>query len=1281
MFLNSVFYPTCSQKKDDNSYWHCKEVEMNCKVPIRTYGRKKCEERIIPMQKIHISTATINNSSIKKELSNNDSIFYDPFETTFDRLVKNTKTQTQSLKTYNATAKHNNTDSSSNSSSSISEEQVHYKCFLYNDIKLPDDDIKPVSKQKVQCNKSKMQTKTKIILRRDVSESQKNKKSEQVKKNKSYKKYKLRKARNNKKTTSSNTNIDSINLDSHMDISEKKDCHNKYNKGPNKKANNKYAFRKNNKNSNILNSSSNKSLKIVPCSVTLDKLNILEQKNNNDENNFTKGMHKNILKTDKSLKHTEITKTNIDNTEHDNKNVKHCFVKMEQLEISSDTKRWSSNKTCGNVISSTPIGRPVKILSHVIAVSPIPITYSEKLNESVTNIDSIPTSVNSKNNLVSLEFQQINEDSCGIKSGTSKKSLIKEKIELLPTCVTNTSKFRNYNLDQSEKIKMENTNSLAILNCTSNNTPKHGEHLSQVTCEKLLDSVKNILTTEIIKSITLDVSPELIQEHRMLDVVKKKHLNFSIDVNRSLSLFSDTNGSTQTSSCKPAINITKVTASDVILDDINKELSNKMYSDYIKLNKNSLLNVEDSKVETKFDDVKEDLYEMFIPAKLMISSASSGDVEFRVETEGTDLENKNTCPMKETESLLDKNHTLSSNKSHINNDDSRCNAMEPYVVLNRLEDPIRITKKRKRYRKWELDMDDISEDGSNSMQLKENQISLKRTSEIKKSKLSKRTLESTENIETYIHTIPVKIQKPIYLKPGKSWARSLSILNNIQNESNLDRLSVGKGKKWKDIVLDVLNMQNQGAIHSCMRKTRSDKELQVINETINTDEHELSNNKGRTSDSTSLGRLSRRISVRVVPINKTIKLIEDAPFLEVYGIVPINSQRITLSNPRKSSVCNIQNDDVDGEIGEEHTISTAKEVILTKCSQKDYISFSTYFSDSYLEYCRKIGEGVYGEVFLHEYEDKKTVIKIIPIEGDVHVNGEPQKKFHEILSEIIIAMELHNLRFNTKYNTDGFVNVKNIKCLKGEYPKKLVKLWNIYDEEKRSENDCPSMFNDDQLYIVLELGHGGQDLEAFVFPTAEEAYILFIQAALALAVAEKAIEFEHRDLHWGNVLISPTTESHIHYKLGEKEVKLISKGVKVSIIDFTLSRITYQECSIFNDLASDPSLFTAQGEYQFEIYRLMRDKIKNNWQTFEPYTNILWLHYTLDKMITAVRYRRRNLKIHKHGITKLKELKNTILTYSSAFDFVLNCDQVVSLLCNDSESDLASALREEMVIV
>lgn len=85
------------------------------------------------------------------------------------------------------------------------------------------------------------------------------------------------------------------------------------------------------------------------------------------------------------------------------------------------------------------------------------------------------------------------------------------------------------------------------------------------------------------------------------------------------------------------------------------------------------------------------------------------------------------------------------------------------------------------------------------------------------------------------------------------------------------------------------------------------------------------------------------------------------------------------------------------------------------------------------------------------------------------------------------------MRFGEKNNTAGFVEVKSIKCIIGSYPAKLIELWKAYDDEKKSENDCPSMFDENQLYISLELGHGGQDLEAFVFQNASESYAVFLQ--------------------------------------------------------------------------------------------------------------------------------------------------------------------------------------------
>jgi serine/threonine-protein kinase haspin len=123
------------------------------------------------------------------------------------------------------------------------------------------------------------------------------------------------------------------------------------------------------------------------------------------------------------------------------------------------------------------------------------------------------------------------------------------------------------------------------------------------------------------------------------------------------------------------------------------------------------------------------------------------------------------------------------------------------------------------------------------------------------------------------------------------------------------------------------------------------------------------------------------------------------------------------------------------------------------------------------------------------------VLKIIPIEGDQLINGEHQKKFSEILSEIVIAMELSGLRNGKEHSTDGFVNVKRVTCVQGAYPQHLIDLWELYRDNYGTDNDHPEVFSDDQLYIVFELCNAGRDLEAFTFDNAEQSYSAFLQVS------------------------------------------------------------------------------------------------------------------------------------------------------------------------------------------
>lgn len=139
--------------------------------------------------------------------------------------------------------------------------------------------------------------------------------------------------------------------------------------------------------------------------------------------------------------------------------------------------------------------------------------------------------------------------------------------------------------------------------------------------------------------------------------------------------------------------------------------------------------------------------------------------------------------------------------------------------------------------------------------------------------------------------------------------------------------------------------------------------------------------------------------------------------------------------------------------------------------------------------CQKIGEGVFGEVYLND----SHVLKIIPIEGDVAINGAQQKRFDEILQEVIISQELSALRYGEKNRTIGFVEVLNVRLVEGRYPSFLLDLWDDYDTRLESENDRPDVFDDDQLYVIFELTNCGNDLEAYLFKNAEQAFSAFTQ--------------------------------------------------------------------------------------------------------------------------------------------------------------------------------------------
>jgi serine/threonine-protein kinase haspin len=125
----------------------------------------------------------------------------------------------------------------------------------------------------------------------------------------------------------------------------------------------------------------------------------------------------------------------------------------------------------------------------------------------------------------------------------------------------------------------------------------------------------------------------------------------------------------------------------------------------------------------------------------------------------------------------------------------------------------------------------------------------------------------------------------------------------------------------------------------------------------------------------------------------------------------------------------------------------------------------------------KIGEGTFGEAF----KAGNLVLKIVPMEGTLLVNGEAQKRAEEILAEVAITLTLSGLRQSTsdenttrnslvpatKANaTSGFVETHGVGICRGRYASALCKEWHRWNTLNKSENDSVDVFEDDQLFVV-----------------------------------------------------------------------------------------------------------------------------------------------------------------------------------------------------------------------
>lgn len=287
----------------------------------------------------------------------------------------------------------------------------------------------------------------------------------------------------------------------------------------------------------------------------------------------------------------------------------------------------------------------------------------------------------------------------------------------------------------------------------------------------------------------------------------------------------------------------------------------------------------------------------------------------------------------------------------------------------------------------------------------------------------------------------------------------------------------------------------------------------------------------------------------------------------------------------------------------------------------------------------KIAEGSFGEIYRL---DANTILKVVKLEDD---------QLDQVLPEIIVSFTLNELQ--TKFHFNNFIRLRRCALVRDQYSSTLLNAWTDYNENvKRSENECPSNYDANSLYILLFLEDGGVDLESSTHLEPRVAISIFKQVVLALAIAERTLQFEHRDLHLGNILIKRTDERTLTYRLNDKRYRVETNGVRISIIDYSLTRFTKNGITIYQNLSECPHIFEGKGDIQYECYRKMK-KLTNEWSAFCPATNVVWLDYLTQKLDGLCVARPTRLTIEeKKLVGELRRCRVRLKKYDSCFQAV-----------------------------
>ncbi|KAL3094370.1 hypothetical protein niasHS_004696 [Heterodera schachtii] len=264
---------------------------------------------------------------------------------------------------------------------------------------------------------------------------------------------------------------------------------------------------------------------------------------------------------------------------------------------------------------------------------------------------------------------------------------------------------------------------------------------------------------------------------------------------------------------------------------------------------------------------------------------------------------------------------------------------------------------------------------------------------------------------------------------------------------------------------------------------------------------------------------------------------------------------------------------------------------------------------------KKVGEGSYCEVFSTKNHGDVVVMKVVPFQFDGQrresINGTgAQPSSSMVHHELLLTKQLSLLsQPNEQHMAASFLQLVGAFVVKGKLPQQIVAAWDYFktNNDEKAQNRHPDRYvNDEQPFMVMYLNFAGTDLEDFIKKnnsqnTATRRRSIFRQIRLALAIAENVYNLEHRDLHLSNVLVVKFGQTkQLRFKLNGQLIEE-ETDVKVTIIDYGLSRIEIDGKPYFRQLEG---IFEGVGGHS-DVYRRMAVATGHKWDQSWPITNTL----------------------------------------------------------------------------